>query len=90
MKIYGIKIVAPHSGECSRSKVITEMIADMQNHHHERVTRANLKEICENSIFTHFRMQDVNYQIFGTFEAVPCEEENYFEGCDEYEPTFSK
>lgn len=74
MTIHGIKIIFPHSGRASRGKVITEMVRDMQNHVSEKVTKENLAEMCKDLHFTHFLMQDVNYEIFGSFEMMQNEE----------------
>tara|TARA_R110000782_G_scaffold247992_1_gene334869 strand:- start:1278 stop:1484 length:207 start_codon:yes stop_codon:yes gene_type:complete len=68
MKIYGIEVVMPHSGDCKRSIILTAMKKDMQNYSQEKVTNQNLKNNCENSVFQKFKMEDINYSIFGTFK----------------------
>ena len=69
MKIYGVEIKMPHSGDCTRSEVISCMVKDMQNHTQVDVNRSNLKSEIESSNFSIFEMQDVNSHIFGSFEV---------------------
>jgi hypothetical protein len=66
MTVYGVKVKFPHSGQVSRSQVVTAMKKDLGCKNVEA-----LKAAIDNNNYNFFRMEDVNYSIYGFFGYNP-------------------